>query len=143
MARSERFESLLQSLCAAWLELCAASAARAQTAPAAVSRVVFRPPAGVVLPADATLELALADLGRHQWMRPARMALSFDCELRQRADRSWRLRIVAPGRWRWPAARPRHRVDIVYDGATGGVAQLHFDGEFWRESGSRSDRRAP
>lgn len=154
VAKRESFESLLQALRAAWLRGCTAAALEYQAALAGwmtVSnegapvprRSVFQAPQGAPSSSPATLEVDWVDLCSRRWMRPASLSVSFDCELRQRRDRSWRLFIVhADRKSRW-AARPRHRVEIEINGQRDGGGVVRFDGHLWRKFGPEANEQRP
>jgi hypothetical protein len=130
--------TLLRSLRLAWLRGCEAAALhqRAAAAAAAPARLVVRPPAAAEAAGSPAFELDAAELVPPRWMRPQSLRLEFECELRRRPEGAWQLHIVAPRRWRWWGGRPRHRVEIVVDGATDAGGRILFDGQVWRRFGA-------
>jgi hypothetical protein len=144
MARAHSLDALLRALRVAWLRAGEAAALQYRWAPAGAAgaaasggampgRLVVQPPAQAA--GMPTFEIDAADLVERRWIHPASLALAFDCELRQRRDGSWRLHVVHPRRIAWWSGRPRHRVDIVVDGAVDAGGEVRFDGQVWRRFG--------
>jgi hypothetical protein len=81
------------------------------------------------------MEIDWVDLFPRRWMRPDSLSVSFDCELRQQRDHSWRLVIIQGDHKPWWGARPRHRVEIEINGQRDGGGVVRFDGHLWRKLG--------
>lgn len=154
MAERASFESLLQALRTAWMCACVASARqyladqagwmiRTNEDTEVPRRAVFRPPHDAPSGSPAILALDWVELCTRRWMRPASLSVSFDCELRQRRDRSWELFIVDRDRRSWWGARPRHRVDIEIHGQRDGGGVVRFDGHVWRRFGREENKPQP
>ncbi|HSH75012.1 MAG TPA: hypothetical protein VLA09_04995 [Longimicrobiales bacterium] len=131
-------DALLFAARASWLHACEITARRYQAALARSMNadeqrpVVFRSPPGM---SPSTLKVDWADLCPPRWVRPVSLALSFDCELVQRRDGSWRLRVLDPGsKPRW-GARRRHRVEVLFDDEDVGGGEVRFDGHLLRRLG--------
>ena len=99
--------------------------------------VDLRPPAGHSGAAQSGTALAdrldLRDVIAPQALRAASLTLTFDCELRLSASRSWQLRLAGSRRRAWQRWRaPTYRVELVVAGGDQGSVEVRFDGELLR-----------